>query len=141
MGHHGGGFSGELSVGFDPIAEGVARPPHVRHPDADPDLVIKPNLPPEAHLDRGDDERDLGSTPKPFAPKLRPRGFEVGHDGGVVDVSQGIHIAPPHLDRTVEWITFHNLQISSSGVVCYHPGRERETRWTGGGDSLVDLGE
>ncbi len=61
-------------------------------------LVVNGDLEPIIDLDSSDDIWDVDPTPESMAPELGPRGFEIGHDGGVVDVALGVDVAPSHLD-------------------------------------------
>lgn len=113
VGHQGRGLRRELTVRLDPVTECVPRTPHIRHCDAHPNPIVESDLTAVHNLHPGDDEGYIGPSAEPFAPQLRPGGFEVGDDGRIVDVSEGVHVPPPHLDRAVKWVTLHGPQSSS----------------------------
>ncbi len=98
MDHQGARIDRVPSVDLDAVGEDIARPLEILHPESDPHLVVNGDLEPIIDLDSSDDIWDVDPTPESMAPEFGPRGFEIGHDSGVVDVALGVDVAPSHLD-------------------------------------------
>lgn len=115
--HHRRRIGGQFAVGLDPIDEGEARTPEVCDPQADLDAVVDGDLSAVTQLESRHHEGDRRASAKVLSPEHGARGLHVGHNGGVVDVTERINVAPPELYRHHEREAIHGPDRITSATI------------------------